>query len=106
MRVADYCYKISIIKEAGWSTNYPSDRRKNFYNYDIFYQEIFISKQKTMHFWFEIPFFFGVYIFILSSSFQGDKFSPFSPLKDRKAIIVVASVLEHFVDQEAEAESF
>lgn len=51
-------------------------------------------------------FFFGVYIFILSSSFQGDKFSPFSPLKDRKAIIVVASVLEHFVDQEAEAESF
>lgn len=56
-----------------------------------------------MHFWFEIPYFFGVYIFILSSSFQGDKFSPFSPLKDRKAIIVVASVLEHFVDQEAEA---
>lgn len=66
----------------------------------------FTKKYLFMHFWFEIPFFFGVYIFILSSSFQGDKFSPFSPLKDRKAIIVVASVLEHFVDQEAEAESF
>lgn len=59
-----------------------------------------------MHFWFEIPFFFGVYIFILSSSFQGDKFSPFSPLKDRKAIIVVASVLEHFVDQEPKPRAF
>lgn len=85
----------------------PVRSAKKFYNYDIFYQEIFISKEKIHVFlvW-NFFFFFLVYIFIQSSSFQGDKFSPFSPLKDRKAIIVVASELEHFVDQEAKAESF
>lgn len=106
MRVADYCYKISIVKEAGWSTYYPSDLRKNSIIMIFFTKKYLLVKKKSMYFWFEISFFFLVYIFIQNSSFQGDKFSPFSPLKDRKAIIVVASELEHFVDQEAKAESF
>lgn len=72
----------------------------------FFTKKYLLVNKKPCIFGLKFLFFFGVYIFILSSSFQGDKFSPFSPLKDSKAIIVVASVLEHFVDQEAEAESF